>query len=152
MTDHISAYTRQVLVGLAQLLADNDIGVYKPAGYATSDVGIVFGAWPKTPATAIKLNAYDEVIRAGMVTDLYVQVATRVSKSYLDALDATDQLRDLLHRRSHFPLGDVTIGLCVRTSLMDLGRDTTNDLYEHTSNFRLTGLRWLQPIHTPQGD
>ncbi|KAB1659009.1 minor capsid protein [Pseudoclavibacter sp. CFCC 11306] len=146
MTGRIPTYTRQVLDGLAQLLADNGIGVYKPDGYAVADVGIVFGTWPKTPATAIKLNAYDEVIGEAQTTTLYMQVATRVSKSYLASLDMVDAIRDLLHRRTDVHLGAVTVAGIEHISTAYLGKDTATDLHEHTLNFRLLGGRWTHPV------
>lgn len=149
MVAQITDYTRQVLDGLAQLIADAGLAVYHPGtAYAGSEIGIYFGAWPATSTRGVKLNAYQAVDRVTSPAEQYVQVATRVSTSYLGALDALDAVRDLLHRRAHFDLGQVRIALCVRTSTADLGLDQTSRLYEHTTNLRLTGIRWINPITT----
>lgn len=153
MSATISAtWSRQILEGVAQLLDAAGAGVYKPEGYASTDIGIVFGAWPKTPVAGIKLTLYAPTELAGDLVEVSLQVHTRTTKSYLGALDMVDLVRDTLHRNDHIDLGQVRIGRITRQSVADLGRNTTNDLYEHTSNFRLTGLRWHRPVETPQGD
>ncbi|GAA1051403.1 hypothetical protein [Arthrobacter russicus] len=50
-------FEKEFLTGLAQMIADSNIAVYRPDGvYAEGEAGIVFGFWPQSPDACIVLN------------------------------------------------------------------------------------------------
>lgn len=142
----MSSYTLDLETGTAALLAANGIGTYRPTGvYQASDpLPILFGAWPDGVGEAIKITAYWQDDTTSDRTSTMFQVATRVH-GYAAALSVVDQIRDLLHRRAHFDLGQARISLCMRRSFADLGLDTETGLYEHSQNFELRGARSILP-------
>lgn len=51
------SYEKDFLIGIAQMIADNGIAVYKSNGvYGAGETGIVFGGWPQAPDRCLTLN------------------------------------------------------------------------------------------------
>lgn len=135
-------YEASLLDGLASLLDANGIGTYLPDGYPPDSTGtaIVFAVTPAQPANVITLTKYlDLPGPLGSATTM-VQIRTRTAGSPFAAADVTDRLRDLLHRRAHFTLGNARIDLCQMESFATLGVDE-NGRHLRSMNFAFRGLR-----------
>ncbi len=51
------SYEKDFLTGLAQMISDSSIAVYRPTGaYAAGERAVVFGGWPQAPDACIVLN------------------------------------------------------------------------------------------------
>lgn len=133
------SYVKDVLTGLAQMLSDSSIGVYKPTGaYASTDRAIVFGGWPQSPDACIVLN----------YTPLVLGVAVPMERGILechvrgrpgDVFDATDTaaaVRDFLQGLTGKPLGTANIVQALHQNSVPLVQDAVKR-YEHVELFTL---------------
>lgn len=159
MVDRIPGYTRKLLVGIAELLDGEGIAKWRdPDGpsplYLADEFGIVLQKpLPAFPARVISISFYmpEDSVQSDVATTR-VQIKGRVGKNPLDALDAIDAIRDVLHRAQHHPFGEVVITGVRRESAGPLGPDA-NGMAEFSTNYRFTGLRWLHPVKTlPTGE
>lgn len=110
--------------GLARLLAQARIGVYRTdSPYTADETGIFIASMPDAPDRAICLAPYP--IEDTDLTDSItaVQIRIRAGVDPFDALATSDQTRDLLHNRRRFYLGAVSVALCWRQSQASLGAD-----------------------------
>lgn len=123
-----SSTARDLLTGIAQMIADSGIGVYRTAGaYASNETAVVFKSMPSSPDRAIVLTAVpmtDQVfIPMGMVL---VQARCRgVPGDPLDVDDLGDAVFDLLHGLKAMTLGSVHIIQCLRNSSVPMGQDSS---------------------------
>lgn len=137
----MAEYKSQLLEGLAVMFDAASIGTYT-AGQspAPSERGIWFGGIPATVGEGLALTQYLDVPGVLASNTTMVQVRTRGSKNYLTSTDITDQIRNLLHRRTHVNIGGHRIDLIEQTSFAYLGADA-NGRHEFTQNFSLRGIR-----------
>ncbi|WP_369377661.1 minor capsid protein [Streptomyces sp. cg36] len=129
-------YTVDLLDGLALLLAEHGLGVYRPDGvYAPGETAITIAATPPAPDRVICLSAYP-VTESPVLTDTTtgVQVRTRTSSDprEVDALD--DQVHALLHGSGPHTFGAVPVQLVYRVSAAPIGADASGR-WERTSNY-----------------
>jgi len=106
------SYARDLLTGIAQMISDTAIAVYKPAGaYGAADNAIVFGVWPQAPDRCVVLN-YTPMVLATMIPMerglLECHVRGRAGDPF-DAAETADALRDLLHGIRAKPFGAVNV-------------------------------------------
>lgn len=128
-------YTSDLMGGLAQLLADNNLGVYRTSPpYGATDVGIVFESMPDAPDFALCLTEYpvDDDVTTDAITA--VQIRMRAGADPVALMDLRDGVRDLLHNRRGYSLGSVRVAVSWRQSETLLGQDA-HGRNERTSNF-----------------
>jgi hypothetical protein len=119
--------TRDLLTGIAQIIADSNIAVYNPTGiYQSTDTGIVFMTVPSTPDRAVMLWAVP--LTDATVTPMgktLVQVRVRgLPNQPLDTEDLGDAIFDLLQGIRSHPLGSVNIIQMLRNSSIPNGQDS----------------------------
>ncbi|MGW3572176.1 minor capsid protein [Streptomyces sp. NPDC000941] len=135
------SYTPDLLDGLAQLIADQGIAVYRPDGvYTVSETGLTVAVMPDNPDRIVALTAYP--VEDTHLTDAItgVQVRVRASRDPREADQLADALFDLLHGREHFVAGGIHIGLCWRQSQGPLGQDQLGRM-ELAANYYLRTTR-----------
>lgn len=128
-----------IVTGLAQLLNDLGLAVYKPAGgYAATDVAVVFGELPTSPDTAVGITLYGSTDEVKENLSRYrVQLWTRgAANNSLGASSIASPIFDALQGREGFQLGSVYVVQMFRTSLMPMGMDA-NKRYERSDNYVL---------------
>lgn len=117
-------YTTSLMDGLASLIADAGLGVYKPDGlYATDETGVLFTVMPDEPDRVIVLTSYP--VEDTDLTDAItaVQVRMRAGRDPRDVDGLADGLFDLLHNRRGLVLGGVQVALIWRQSQAPMGQD-----------------------------
>lgn len=141
----VPRWTRKLLTGLAEHCAAAGIGVWKPDGYDGADWAITHLAMPDKPDHALCITPYLPTNRLDTaLASLRVQFRTRApAGDPLRALDDQDDLFDFWHRHAAADFDGVRVSRFARVSLLELGKDAAGRM-EFTSNFELTGLRWLQ--------
>lgn len=133
------SYAKDLLTGLAQMLADSSIAVYRPAGaYAAGERAVVFGGWPQSPDQCIVLN----------YTPLTLGVAVPMERGILechvrgrpgDVWDSTDTaaaVRDLLQGLTGKPLGTANIVQVLHQNSVPLVQDALKR-FEHVELFTI---------------
>lgn len=134
-------FTRDVLEGIAAMLAAQDIGTWNASGaYAEGDKGIVVGTIPQTPDRVICLIPYpltDDPTLSDSVLGLQVR-ARSASSDPRPVLDTLDAVFDLL--QGHYPVdlaGTARLLIAERTTGTPLGEDT-NGRFEAADSYQLT--------------
>lgn len=128
-------HTSQLLTGLAALMEEAGLGVFRPDGViADGETGIFLHRLPEAPDRAYALTPYP-VEDTGLtdVTD-GIQIRMRAGPDPLDVLDMADAVRDLLHMRENTILGTVRLSLIWRQSQAPMGQDE-HGREELTSNY-----------------
>lgn len=133
------SYVKDVLTGLAQMLSDSNIGVYKPTGtYAATDRAIVFGVWPQAPDQCIVLN-YTPITLGVMVPMergiLECHIRGRPGDVW-DASDTAAAVRDFLQGLTGQPLGTANIVQVLHQNSVPLVQDSVKRL-EHVELFTI---------------
>lgn len=121
------AATRDLLTGLAQMIADTGIGVFNPSGiYAATDTGIIFKNMPSKPDRCIVLTMVPLTDMTTIpVGKVLVQVRTRgLPNNPLDVDDLGDAVFDLLQGVTDVTLGSAHIIQCLRNSSVPMGVDS----------------------------
>ncbi|MER7078133.1 MULTISPECIES: minor capsid protein [Bacteria] len=134
------SWTRDLAHGLAQYLADHDVGTYRPSGiYPEHETGIVIGAVPQSPSRIVALTPYLMVADPSQADDIVgLQVRARsAGPDPRDALDLTDAAFDALVGAAHLQLDGVVVHLVELTGSAPMGRDESGR-YEHVTNYQLT--------------
>jgi hypothetical protein len=134
-------YTRTLLEGLAALLAEAGIGVYRPGGiYTDGETAIGYGAIPDAPDRIVWLNPY--AVEDTDLTDVItgVQLRMRTGPDPLDVGDLADAVFGELHNRQGLALGPVRVALIWRQSQALLGQDT-HGRQELTANYYVRATR-----------
>lgn len=125
--------------GFGQLLMDGEIGKWNTT-FIETDVGIVDGGLPASPANAIALASYG-VSDDPTLSDstLGLQVTTRTDKADpRPTARLTSKVYDLLHGMAGVVLpGGVYVVDCYRQSWTNLGQDE-NNRWREVSNFYVT--------------
>lgn len=136
-----------VLVGFAKHLADNDMGVYRDdAVYAKTERGIIFSAFPETPAEIVALTLYlpefttPSPTAERQLTAASVQIKYRLRGNPLAGVEYFDRLLDLLNEKN-VDLGPLTAHT-THQSYTQLGQ--ANDAaWIFSTNWRIHSLRAL---------
>lgn len=134
------AFTTDLLTGIAQVLALDGVGVWKPSGtYAADEIGIVLGVPTQDPPSLIAIAAYNAIDDPSL-SDSTAQVQFRVRGPSADpgpADDLADGIFDSLQGRHGAVLNGITLVYARRTSTLPLGVDG-NGRQERTDNYDLT--------------
>lgn len=136
-------WTSKLLTGLAQYLAANAVGVWRPTGvYAAGETGILLRAIPQSPDRIIALAAYP--VAAGYVgladTTVGVQHRLRGGTDPRDCDDLADAIYDLLDSATNLVFGGVHVVQMYRQSYVSLGADG-NGRWERSENYYLDAMR-----------
>lgn len=137
----MSGYTSQLLDGLAQLIADEGLAVYRTDGtYAEGETAITFSVMPDAPDQVLCLTAYpvEDTDLTDATTGVQCRMRAGRDPRVLDGL--ADGLRDLLHNREHFTLGLVHVALCWRQSQAPMGQDAHGRM-ELSANYYARTIR-----------
>lgn len=135
-------YSADLADGLAQLLMDAGIGVYRPDGpaYTATETGITIASVPDTPDRLITITDYtvEDTDLADATTGM--QVRMRAGPDPRDVMRLSDAVFDLLHNRRRFLLSSVYVGLCWRQSETPMGVDVHGRI-ERSANYYLRTTR-----------
>lgn len=137
-------YQRDLLEGIAQLLAAEGVGSWNPNGFYTADqTGIILRTVPSTPDRVIVLATYpvtDDPSLSDSVTGL--QVITRWGGADPRPTDdLTDAVFDSLHGRTGVDLATgIRVVEALHRSGTTLGQDQ-NQRWRTSSNYYLTTHR-----------
>jgi hypothetical protein len=136
------SYTSNLLDGIAGLLAEAGVGVFRPDGMVGADeTGIFRAVMPDQPDRALGLTAYpvEDSEHTDAITG--VQIRMRAGPGDVDAIDdLADAVFDALHNRQHYEVGGVHVALSWRQSQAWIGQDTHGRM-ELTSNFYFRTVR-----------
>lgn len=128
VTAGASTAARDLLTGIAQMIADNGIGAYRTAGaYQPNETAIVFKAMPTSPDRAIVLTAVPmtDAVFTPMGMTLVQARCRGLPGDPLDVDDLGDALFDLLHGLRDHTFGSVHIIQCLRNSSVPMGQDAS---------------------------
>lgn len=117
-------YTRDLVTGIAALLADAGLGVYDPNGiYTEGTHAITYGSMPEEPTRVICLTPYEveDTGHTDVITGM--QVRMREGLDPTAVLDLADLVRDELHCRERLQFGATRVGLIWRESQGPMGQD-----------------------------
>ncbi|MEU1141777.1 minor capsid protein [Streptomyces sp. NPDC005885] len=137
----MSGYTSSLLDGIAALLAEAGVGVWRPDGVIEDpDTGIFRGVMPDTPDRAVGLTAYPVTDDDTTNAATGVQARMRAGR-HPDAIDdLADAVWDVLHNRQHYDLNGVHVSLSWRQSQAWIGQDAQGRM-ELTSNYYFRTVR-----------
>lgn len=132
----------EVVDGLARLLAEHQVAVYRPDGvYAAGETALTDTVMPEQPDRVICLTVYAaEESPALTDTAFAVQVRTRAGTDPRETAALDEQVFAVLHGLHHLALATVRIMLVHRVSAASLGADPVGR-FERTSNYRVRGHR-----------
>ena len=145
------AAARDLLTGIAGMIADTGIGVFNPSGvYAGTDTGIIFKNMPAKPDRAVVLTAVPLTdMTAIPVGKMLVQVRTRgLPNNPLDVDDLGDAIFDLLHGVTDKVMGSTHIIQCLRNSSVPMGVDTASR-WERVDHFYID-LDYPPTVNRPE--
>lgn len=142
---------RDLVTGLAGLLAAAGVATYAPTGVYTSSVAlpaVVIGRMPEAPDRCIAFNVYAAVDEQLQNLTTY-RVQVRIRGGVNDALDPADiagSVFDVLHGITHVDLGSVHVATSRRLMVAPLGVDDSDrteraDSYELDVNTPTTPAR-----------
>lgn len=137
----MSGYTSSLLDGIAGLLAEADIGIFRPdAVISDPDTGIFRGVMPDTPERALGLTAYPVVDDDTTNAITGVQIRMRAGRDPDAVDDLADAVFDALHNRRQYRINGVYVALSWRQSQAWIGQDVQQRM-ELTSNFYFRTVR-----------
>jgi len=131
--------TRDLLVGLAQYLHDQGVGVYDPdEAYEPTSTVITMKNMPSTVPRAIMLTAYIPSDHPTVnLTQYRVQVMSRgLPNDSLDVDDLGDSVFNVLHGLEHVDFGTAHVVQALRVSSIPMGEDD-NNRHERSDNYAL---------------
>lgn len=135
------SYTTALLDGLASLIAEAGLAVYKPDGvYGAAETGVFFTVMPDEPDGVVCLTAYP--VEDTDLTDTItgVQVRMRAGRDPRNVDDLADDVRDLLHNRRGDVLGGINVAVIWRQSQAPMGQDV-HGRQEIAANYYLRATR-----------
>jgi hypothetical protein len=135
------AYTSALLDGLASLIAEAGLAVYRPDGtYTDTETGVFFTVMPDSPDGVLCLTAYP--VEDTDLTDAItaVQVRMRAGRDPRDVDLLADRVFDLLHNCRGLVLGGVSVALIWRQSQAPMGQDV-HGRQEISANYYLRTSR-----------
>ena len=135
------SYTNNLIEGLAGLIADAGIAVYRPDGvYADGETGITEAVMPDTPDRIVCLTPYPVEDSALTDTVTGMQARLRAGRDPRDVTTLADALFDLLHGLQQTTVGGIYIALAWRQSEAWIGQDAQGRM-EKTANYYLRTVR-----------
>lgn len=133
------SFSYDLAAGLAQLLASEGIGVWRPAGvYAESEIGITYRARPASPRRLIAISPYALSDSVSLSQSLIgVQVMCRGGdRDPRGQDDLADAVFDLLHGMQQARLATgVLVTHSRRVSSLSLGQEPANGLWARSDNY-----------------
>lgn len=123
----MSAETHDVdlLQGVAELLAANEIGVYDPAGALPAGAtGIVLGRMPDGPDRVIALNPYPVADDDSTDSVTGIQARMRAGTNVLDLVQLAEDVFTVLHNRDNYQVRGVQVEISWRNSQAWIGQDS----------------------------
>jgi 5-carboxymethyl-2-hydroxymuconate isomerase len=137
----VSGHTSSLLDGLAGLLQEAGVGVFRPeVVIEASETGIFRGVMPDQPDRAIAINDYpvadDDTTNA--ITG--VQFHMRAGRDPDAISDMADAVFDALHNRRHYEVNGIRVALSWRQSQAWIGQDAQGRM-ELTANFYFRTVR-----------
>ncbi|GGK90221.1 hypothetical protein Ppa06_58250 [Planomonospora parontospora subsp. parontospora] len=123
------SWTRDLLTGLAELLAARGVGDWNPSGiYTDAQTAITISGLPSKPDLAISLTYYglgndgEDVTQADASAQVQVRIRGKADPRLVD--DLADEVFEVLHGLSSTELpGGVWVLLCQRTIVAPPDRD-----------------------------
>jgi 5-carboxymethyl-2-hydroxymuconate isomerase len=131
----VSGYTSQLLDGIAGLLQEAGIGLFRPDTVIEDpDTGIFRGVMPDTPERALGLTAYpvEDTDQPNAITGVQIRMRAGRDPDAID--DLADAVFDALHNRQQYNAGDVHVALSWRQSQAWIGQDSQKRM-ELTANY-----------------
>lgn len=137
----MSGYTSNLLDGIAGLLAEAGVGVWRPDDVIEDpDTGIFRGVMPDKPDRALGLTAYpvEDTDLTDAITGVQIRMRTGRDPDAID--DLADSVWGVLHNRRQYRVGDIYVALSWRQSQAWIGQDTQGRM-ELTANFYFRTVR-----------
>ena len=132
----VVSYTADLLDGLARLLAEQNVGTYRPDGrYAPGETALTIAAVPPAPDRVICLTAYpvqDSPALTDCLTGIQVRTRAGTDPREVDVLD--DAAFDVLHGAGPHTWGAARVQLLYRTASAPIGADDAGRM-ERTSTY-----------------
>lgn len=129
------ATTADVLLGLAEHLADAGLGTWRDTGlYAKTETGILIGTVPATPDRVIVLTAYPVTRELDGTALQGIQVRTRAPGLPTAVADLDEAIYAQLQGREDLILRGTPVSLIEWRSGAPLGRDGDGRT-EHSANY-----------------
>jgi len=146
------SYAKDLLTGIAQMISDSSIAVYKPAGaYGAGDNAVVFGVWPQSPDRCVVLN-YTPMVLATMIPMERGLLEFHVRGAAGDPFDAAETgaaLRDLIHGIRNKPFGSANVIQILHRNSVPLVQDA-NKRMEVVEQFDVD-LDTVPTVNRPDG-
>lgn len=139
-------FTRDLLTGLAQLLAAADVGDWDPDGVYTADqTGLTIGGLPASPDAAIALAMYGSGTSEDDVenpdTTVQIQFRMRAGPDPRIVDDLADGVYDQVHGLANFELVTGAFVLLAKRRLVTpLGRDDSGR-WERADSYEIVAHR-----------
>jgi hypothetical protein len=130
------SYTVDLLDGLARLLHNAGVGIYRPDGvYDQAETAITIATAPPAPDRAIVLAAYpvtDSAALTDTITGVQVRTRAGADPRGVDQLD--DEVFEVLHGSGPHLFGAVRVQLIYRASGAPIGADLAGRM-ERSANY-----------------
>ena len=137
----MSGYTSSLLDGIAGLLQEAGVGVFRPdAVVSDPDTGIFRSVMPDTPERALGITAYpvEDSEHTDAITGVQIRMRAGRDPDAID--DLADEVFDALHNRQHYLCGGIHVALSWRQSQAWIGQDAHGRM-ELTSNYYFRTVR-----------
>lgn len=119
-------YEKDLLTGLAQMIADSSIAVYRPTGvYSSDETAIVFGGYPQSPDRCVVLN-FTPVTDATMISmgRGILEIHSRgIAGDPFGPSDIAVPVFELIHNLRDWTFGTAHIIQCLRDHVAPLEQD-----------------------------
>lgn len=130
-----------LLVGVAELLAAEDVGIYSPTGaLPAAGTGIVLGRMPDGPDRVLGLTPYPVADDDSTDSVTGIQVRMRAGADPLAVVQLANDVFSALHNRLGWDARGVRVEISWRNSQAWIGQDSRGRL-ELTSNFYFRTVR-----------
>ncbi|MEU6222239.1 minor capsid protein [Streptomyces sp. NPDC047042] len=131
-----------LLVGVAELLAAEDVGVYSPSGALPADgTGIVLGRVPDGPDRVLGLTPYPVADDDSTDSVTGIQVRMRAGTDPLDLVQLANSVFTVLHNRLSWDARSVRVEISWRASQAWIGQDSRGRM-ELTGNYYFRTVRF----------
>lgn len=132
------SFAGQLLVGVAEYLDAQGVGVWRPTGaYQPAEKAIVVRTLPQAPDVVVSLDTYsvsDDVVLTDSVMGL--NILTRGDRDPRTVEDLDDVLFDVLHAAKNLRLNGIAVTQITRQSSAPTGADG-NGRFQSSNNFYL---------------
>lgn len=130
-----------LLVGVAELLAAEDVGTYSPNDPLPVDAtGIVLGRVPDGPDRILGLTPYPVTDDDSTDSVTGIQVRMRAGTNPLDLVQMANSVFTVLHNRQGWDAHGVRVEISWRNSEAWIGQDTRGRM-EKTANYYVRSVR-----------